>query len=171
MNYKMTTQKKSSAKSSISGEKITQPRWSNIGKCFKSRSDELVFKDSVKFISNLIQIDTKFVLDKSRVRDKVIARHALAYYLRTHTQFTLEYIGQMMNKDHSSIIHSIRMIEDTAPFDIYLGTIKESIDKKAIPNHFSLRELILNALKTYSTPNTRTEAILNIIANYEKEST
>lgn len=138
---------------------------------FKSTNDRHVFTQAVRWISKLTQTDTTFVTSKSRIRDVVLARHALAYYMKKHTEFSLMYIGSMMGKDHATIIHSVNQIKDTAPFDMYIGTVKESIDTKTMPSHFTLREEIKNALKTYSTPNTRTEAILNIISTYEKQST
>lgn len=138
---------------------------------FKNNKDKHVFTQAVRWISKLTQTNTNFVTSKSRVRDVVLARHALAYYMKKHTEFSLVYIGSMMSKDHATIIHSVNQIKDIAPFDLYIGTVKESIDAKVMPSHFTLREEIKNAMQTYSTPNTRTEAILNIIQTYEKQST
>lgn len=70
---------------------------------------ELIIKD----------IDSSFktnCLINSRKREYVQARHALSYYLYHKKRMTQMSIGKIINKDHSSIIHSIRQHKDLYRF-------------------------------------------------------
>jgi chromosomal replication initiation ATPase DnaA len=106
------------------------------------------------------------LMAKNRKRPGVIARHALAYFLRKHTVFSYEYIGAIMGKHHATIIHSVKFINDYSVYDPYLRTIKESIDHLVKSDHFSLREEVMHCLKAHTGDNTRTEAILILLDRY-----
>jgi chromosomal replication initiation ATPase DnaA len=59
---------------------------------------------------------------QSRKRDLVFARHLAMYLMRKRTKMTLLEIGKTFDRDHTSVLHAITMIEN------YLHT--NSLNKK-----------------------------------------
>ena len=90
------------------------------------------FKDGAEYILNILnkkecQIDfeiiTKIVCEyygfslaelqtKSRCREIVFARHICSYFLRNHTKASLKKIGDLFNRHHTTVIHSITTINN-----------------------------------------------------------
>lgn len=140
--------------------------YSKTGQKFINSSDKKEFMYAVDWVADLMQITPTELMTKSRKRPGVMARHALAYFLRKHTVFPLEYIGAIMGKHHATIIHSVKYIDEYSTYDSYIRTIKESIDHLTKPSHFSLREEIMHCLKVHTRDSTRTEAILILLDKY-----
>lgn len=137
-----------------------------------SKSKNVDYLKAVDFISNLLSVDSHEMIKKSRRRDLSTARHALAYYLRKHTDLSFEAIGELMGgRHHATIIHSCRVISESAPYNQYIRTIKESIDHLFMPKNRNLRQEILRCLKMYTTDNVRTEAIIKVIDNLKTNQT
>jgi chromosomal replication initiation ATPase DnaA len=62
-------------------------------------------------------IDTQSFLSPLRKRDLVFARHAFCYLARTRTNHSLLDIGFFLgNRDHSTVINSIRQCSDLLEF-------------------------------------------------------
>jgi hypothetical protein len=143
------------------GEKTTS-------KINKVRVDD-VYLEGVDFIANLVGIDPVEMMRKSRRRELTTARHALSYYLRKHTHLSLQAIGNLMGgKHHATIMHGCKLIEESAPYDLYIRNIKEAIDNLKVSNNRTLRQEILRCLSIYSNDNTRTEAVIRVINKYVK---
>ena len=66
----------------------------------------------VKIISEVSKIDAVKIIGKERFRPYMIPRQLLCYYLRKKYFLTLEAIGEIIEKHHSSVIHSIAVIEN-----------------------------------------------------------
>ena len=66
----------------------------------------------VKIISEAAKIDEAKILGKERYRPYMIPRQLLCYYLRKKYFLTLAAIGEIIGKHHSSVIHSIAVIEN-----------------------------------------------------------
>ena len=52
------------------------------------------------------------ILSKSRKREVVAARQAYCYYAKQRTNHSLLVIGDLVDRDHATVIHSINKIED-----------------------------------------------------------
>lgn len=137
---------------------------------FNTEADLNEFNDAVEWVADLLQIKPELLSKKSRNKTSVMARHSLAYYLRRHTDFPLEYIGTMMGKHHATIIHSIKFINDYSAYDSYIKMLKESIDHKYKPDHFSFRKEILKVLKSPTTDASKAENIITLFHRYAKKS-
>ena len=128
-----------------------------------------VYSDAVDFVSNLIGVDPVEMMEKNRRSELALARHALAYYMRRHTHLGFKRIGELMGgRHHATVLHSCKLIEESAPYNAYIRTIKESIDALCIAQNRTLRQEILRCLKVYTTDNTRAQAIIRIINQYLK---
>lgn len=53
---------------------------------------------------------------KSRKRELVYARQLMMWYLSENTQLTLGMIGEMFNRDHSTVIHAKGVVNDFIQF-------------------------------------------------------
>ena len=127
-----------------------------------------VLRKALDFTSKLMRVDPADILGISRERNIVLSRHLTRYYLYDREGITWTEISRLMNCNHASIIHSIKFIRETSVFDKYINTLKQSVDYNVLPDHFTMREEIRNCLELYSTPNTKTEAILEVFRKYEE---
>lgn len=57
------------------------------------------------------------ILRKTRKREYVYARHAMAYYLHRVMRLSQHASARVIEKDHATIIHSCRTHEDLMKFD------------------------------------------------------
>ena len=128
---------------------------------------ELLTK-ALDFTSKLMRVDPADIMGISRERNIVLARHLTRYYLYSREDVTWTEIGRLMNCNHASIIHSNKFITETAVYDRYINTLKLSVDNHLLPDHFTMREQIRLCLEMYTTPNTKTEAILEVFRKYEE---
>jgi chromosomal replication initiation ATPase DnaA len=64
------------------------------------------------------------VSGKARYRDLVFVRHLIMYLLRKKTSMSLNEIGRMFNRDHSSVINAMDCIEKYL-FNDFNGRRKE----------------------------------------------
>ena len=127
-----------------------------------------VLSKALDFTSQLMRVDPADICGRSRARNIAVARHLTRYYLYDREGLTWTEIGRLMNCNHASIIHSVKYIRETSTVDKYINTLKNSIDYEILPDHFTMREEIRNCLDTYTTPSTKTEAILEVFRRYEE---
>ena len=128
-----------------------------------------VYSDAVDFVSNLIGVDPVEMMEKNRRSELALARHSLAYYMRRHTHLGFKRIGELMGgRHHATVLHSCKLIEESAPYNAYIRTVKDSIDALCIAQNRTLRQEILRCLKVYTTDNTRTQAIIRVINQHLK---
>lgn len=58
------------------------------------------------------------ILEMSRKREIVTARHLAMYFIKEHTDYSLKKIGSFFsNRDHSTIIHANQSVEDLIDTD------------------------------------------------------
>lgn len=128
---------------------------------------ELLIK-ALDFTSKLMKVDPSEICNTSRERNVCLARHLTRYYLYSKEKITYTEIGKLMNCNHASVIHSVSYVTNTSTVDKYIYTLKQSIDRELLPEHFTMREQIKNCLDIYTTINTKTEAILEVFRGYEE---
>lgn len=63
-----------------------------------------------KEIKNELRID---VCDSTRKREFVYARSLYFKLARELTKYSLDYIGNTVNKDHSTVLHGIKLFDET----------------------------------------------------------
>ena len=88
-------------------------------------------------IDSLMQIiDFHGLRSKSRKRNLVYKRSFLCRTLRD-MNFTLSFIGDLINKDHATVIHALRVYEENVnyiDFVEYIGDLPSDIEKCFIDN-------------------------------------
>ena len=66
----------------------------------------------LSYVSRYYQLEESVVRGQQRVRDAVTARQIAMYLIRSMTNLSQDNIGQLFgNRDHSTVIHSIRQVE------------------------------------------------------------
>ncbi|MFW6120199.1 MAG: chromosomal replication initiator protein DnaA [Petrotogales bacterium] len=73
------------------------------------RKDELEM--IISTIEKLINVERKMIFGKSRRKDVVLARQILIYILKKEFGRSITEIGKLINRTHSTVIHSLNKIE------------------------------------------------------------
>jgi len=78
------------------------------------------------------------VTGKSRKRKIAISRQLICYILMKQKRYSLNYVGKYVNRDHATVIHSVKTIQNLIDTDknfaLDVGKVEDSIiiqnDKK-----------------------------------------
>ncbi len=68
-------------------------------------------------ICKFFEVEMNELTGRWRPRRLVIPRQIAMLMLHRHTMMNKTEIGKMFNRDHTSVIHSLRTIDDLAKFD------------------------------------------------------
>lgn len=68
----------------------------------------------VKLVGLKHQVTTDAILGSSRSHSIVVARQEAMHLVFRHCEFSLPEIGKRFNKDHTTVLHAIRVIEGRA---------------------------------------------------------
>jgi chromosomal replication initiator protein len=108
------------------------------------KARQKVMKERLNYAENIIKEVSKFysinadqVKGKSRLRDIVKARFMSIYLIKEETDFTLNAIGRMFNRHHSTILHSINTINNTLTIKYETDVSEDLKDLKKIINNLS----------------------------------
>ena len=116
------------AYASLTGSQISLPLAQEVLRDILNREDEVVSIEMVqKFVANYYQLKISDL--KSRNNSKVVAlpRQIAMYLCKSLTNASLPYIGKSFNgKHHSTVIHSIRKIENLCAHDREFHTLIKS---------------------------------------------
>ena len=70
------------------------------------------FQAAIKVVSQLYGLTEREVRDKRRIRCVVDARYMAMRMVRETTSLSLNDIGTLFNRDHTTVIHAIKATED-----------------------------------------------------------
>jgi chromosomal replication initiator protein len=62
-------------------------------------------------IENLLDVERKKIFGKSRKKNVVLARQVFIYILKNDFGRSITEIGKLINRTHSTVIHSLKKIE------------------------------------------------------------
>ena len=63
-------------------------------------------------ICDILNVSRKDILSTSRARDFVFARQLYCYAARQLTGYSLKAVGKKINRDHTTVIHSVNEVKD-----------------------------------------------------------
>lgn len=72
-------------------------------------------------------IDKNIVLSKKRDREIVMARQMFCWLSRRYTRSTFKLMGEYINRNHATVIHSVQKVEDLIDFDRELRYDRDTI--------------------------------------------
>lgn len=88
---------------------------------------KLTKEEILKVICRELEMDFDEVKNrKTRLREFVYVRQLYSYFCKKYTNYSLTKIGKFINKDHATIIHSIKQIKGYYDFN---NVIKNDVDK------------------------------------------
>jgi len=79
-------------------------------------------------------------LDNTRKRDIVVPRQIAMYYAVRETNLTLTSVGLFFNKDHATVIHAMKCVENTLSYDKEFQKQKLELDKEMFKINFKTKE-------------------------------
>lgn len=81
-------------------------------------------------VSKVFGVPIPDIMGRSRVRRVVEARHAYMSIMRNSTRMSLADIGSIMDRDHSTVIHSCRTAKNLIETDwIFKETYRFALDE------------------------------------------
>ena len=69
-------------------------------------------------ISDVLQIPMAEIRSANRKRNLVMARHITCYFARKYTSASLHEIGANLNRDHTTVIHSVKTVENIKEYGL-----------------------------------------------------
>ena len=96
----------------------------------------------IQFVCNEMNVKYKDVLSKDRSRIYVLTRNMCYAILKTYVGSTVAAIGRLFFRDHTTVIHGLRMHQqDISTNDIYAEQFEEIkfLLKLYLPNKKSLK--------------------------------
>lgn len=74
---------------------------------------ETILHEILKFVCDYFEENLQEILSKKRIQNLVEVRQLYSYLAKTHAlEFTFGEIGNVLNKDHSSIVHSVNVVKN-----------------------------------------------------------
>jgi len=96
----------------------------------------MTLENLIKNVNNYYNVDIR---ENSRQREIVMARAAFYWLARNTTRFSMKVISDAVGRDHASVIHSLKNINDWIRFD------------KVFNQRFeSLKKLVFNEINDYT---------------------
>jgi len=89
---------------------------------------DVPLQDMMFFSARVCNTTIRGVRSASRLRRNVVARNLCIRQLRS-MGYTLVGIGELFNRNHSSVMHSLNTIEMDIRFDEYAKTASNKFDK------------------------------------------
>ena len=93
-----------------------------------------------KIIANVNHFYGVNCLDNTRKRDIVVPRQIAMYYAVRETNLTLTSVGLFFNKDHATVIHAMKCVENTLSYDKEFQKQKLELDKEMFKINFKTKE-------------------------------
>ena len=94
----------------------------------ESALKRISMKQICKIVSSEMEVTESKLYAKSRIADIVAARHVAMFLCRELTQNSLIHIGNHFGKrDHATVIHACKTIEERVAQDAHLNTLIENI--------------------------------------------
>jgi chromosomal replication initiator protein len=69
------------------------------------------FQRVIMAVAESFDISTRLMMSTSRQRELVLARNMCMYIMKTYFNMTLKEIGKAFSRDHTTVIHAIKMFQ------------------------------------------------------------
>jgi chromosomal replication initiator protein len=84
----------------------------------------------VNSVVNVTGIEFIKIQSVTRKREILYARHLFCYFARKRTKLSLQEIGNILNRDHATVLHSVRTVKDLLTYDREFIEIVPEIENK-----------------------------------------
>jgi len=79
-------------------------------------------------VADYFNINAKDIMGRRHARTITYPRQIVCYLIRKHREDSLTQIGRWLNRDHTTILHSCRVIEDGIKSDSHVRDDVENIE-------------------------------------------
>ena len=123
------------AQSSLNRKEITLDLTRQmIDRYVKSSSREVTIEYIQKVVCDYLNLPVDSIQQTSRKREIVQARQLAMYFSKKITKSSLAVIGaQCGNKDHATVLHACKQIENLRQTDRYMRSMIEELEKRLTP--------------------------------------
>jgi chromosomal replication initiator protein len=102
-----------------------------VQKIGKARSRAISIEDIIKITASYFDLQENLLLSKTRKKEIVLARQISMYLAKIYTAHTVKSIGlHFGGRDHTTVLYSVKMIEDQLEFDDLMTNHIKNIRKK-----------------------------------------
>jgi len=84
----------------------------------------------VNSVVNVTGIEFIKIQSVTRKREILYARHLFCYFARKRTKLSLQEIGNILNRDHATVLHSVKTVKDLLTYDREFIEIVPEIENK-----------------------------------------
>lgn len=88
------------------------------------------FQRIIMSVAEHFQISTRLMMSKSRQRELVLARNMCMYIMKNYFNMTLKEVGKAFNRDHTTVIHAIRMFQQDREVNEQYNLAYEEVKQK-----------------------------------------
>lgn len=81
------------------------------------KTNKAKWTDAMRVVCQVYNITPDDIYSKNRTQHILYARHTFNYICRRTLTMSLESIGRIINRDHSTIIHSVKQTQDLIEYD------------------------------------------------------
>mgnify|MGYP000527768868 CR=1 FL=1 len=137
--------------------------------------DKILKEPLVSNIIALVRKHTGHAIDELRVRSRkrhlVVARQLNMFFLKRHTTYSLEVIGSLFDRNHATVIHAEKTINDLIDTDKRINNlfmvIEDEVDtyknKDKTTRYSVFQELVNNSITDESKKKEWIEKFINAI--------
>lgn len=79
-------------------------------------------------VCSVTEISYEEIKGKKRLKEIVFARHMMFYFTRKYTNMTYKQIALEFNRDHATVMHGVKAINDYLEMGIYNAEIINKVD-------------------------------------------
>lgn len=80
------------------------------------KQDEVRFEQVIRKVCDVMKVDRFLILTPKRSKELVFARNMCFFIFRRYFSMTLKEIGQVFERDHTTVIHGITTFENDLQF-------------------------------------------------------
>jgi chromosomal replication initiator protein len=102
-----------------------------VQKIGKTRARAIAIEDIIKITSGYFDVQENLLLSKTRKKEIVVARQISMYLAKIYTTHTVKSIGlHFGGRDHTTVLYSVKIVEDQLDYDNLLANHIKNIRKK-----------------------------------------
>ncbi len=102
-----------------------------INKVVKKKRGEITLNKITKIVADVMNIKEHEIKLKKRTAEIVLARQLSMYFAKKYTNLSLKSIGKELgNKDHSTVLHSIKVINNLLEYDKNIKNYVDIIERR-----------------------------------------
>lgn len=132
---------------------------------------EDILEEGLEVISLLTNVPKEKILTNTRLQSIVTARRFLYYYMKTKYKLGWSTIGRLVKRNHATIMHSYKYIDECEVYDSEVRYYKLRIDNIELGDGMLTRKLLGQLLSNPRlSVDDKIDTIIDIFKDYEEKN-